>query len=268
MAIERLDNPGDVIWQACAADHLARYQFAAKYAPGRTVLDAGTGIGYGAALLSVHGASRVFGIDIDAKSIDIARTRFANANVTYLVGDCEILDAVEGQFELICSFENIEHLKRPENFLRRAAAKLSSEGLFICSTPDRASTPPFVNGKPANPYHVNEWYRDEFRELVSRHFRSVEMFVQVKTYAQAQRESLAEAVINHTDILREPFVRFLLKLGRILRLLGKRSYSRPLPDESRTAITESTSFPIVHEALATLYGTPLCHVVLCRTPIL
>jgi protein-L-isoaspartate O-methyltransferase len=45
--VERL-VPGEPEWAEFSAPHLARYLFAAEYARGRRVLDAGTGSGYGA----------------------------------------------------------------------------------------------------------------------------------------------------------------------------------------------------------------------------
>ena len=45
------------------AEHLARYQLAARLARGRTVLDAACGEGYGSATLAAAGAASVVGVD-------------------------------------------------------------------------------------------------------------------------------------------------------------------------------------------------------------
>ena len=47
--MERLPLPGTQEWAMHFADHVARYSFAAPYTLGKTIVDAGTGIGYGAA---------------------------------------------------------------------------------------------------------------------------------------------------------------------------------------------------------------------------
>src|SRR5690242_18745766 len=109
MAEERA-VPGTVEWAELGAPHLARYLFAVDYARGRRVLDAGTGSGYGAALLKMHGADSVRAIDIDAETIRQAEERFALEGVTFAVDDCETLAQTAGPFDLICNFENIEHL--------------------------------------------------------------------------------------------------------------------------------------------------------------
>ena len=264
MAVERLQTPGNDVWQSCYGDHLARYEFAARYAAGRKVLDAGTGIGYGALFLAHSGAEQVIGLDLDSVSVDSARTMFRAPNLSYVVGDCETLATVDGPFDLICNFENIKHLQRPEEFLRNAATRLTPNGLLLCSTPDRATTPPFKNGRPANPYHVHEWYREEFREMLGRHFGSVQMFVQVKSYAQARREEVAAVFASHAAIQSSFLVRGMLKVGRTLRLAGADCYPRPLKPGVDTGVGEPTSYPIVPEAVVPLYGTPMCHVAVCR----
>ena len=32
---------------------------------------------------------------------------------------------------------------------------------------DRSTTPPFVDGRPDNPFHRFDWYRDEFRGMLA-----------------------------------------------------------------------------------------------------
>src|SRR5512140_3162495 len=113
MAEERA-VPGDEAWFRSGPPHVARYLFAAAHAQGRRVLDAATGSGYGAHLLRVQGAAQVVGVDIDAAEIEQARQRFATEGVEYLADDCQQLDKVQGTFDVICSFETIEHVPQPD----------------------------------------------------------------------------------------------------------------------------------------------------------
>ena len=57
-----------------AAEHLARYEWAAALAPGRRVLDAGCGTGYGAHILAAAGAAHVTGVDTAGAVIEAARS--------------------------------------------------------------------------------------------------------------------------------------------------------------------------------------------------
>jgi glycosyltransferase involved in cell wall biosynthesis len=185
-------HPGSPDWAAVSGDHLARYLFAVSFARGKRVLDAGTGYGYGAAILRASGASEVLGVDIDPAVVASARAAHSSSGLSYLADDCERLDQVPGPFDLICSFENIEHLKDPRGFLRAAARRLGPDGILVCSTPDRAATPPFVDGRPANPFHVNEWSADEFAALLGESFGRIEMLAQVRSGAAEVRRATAE----------------------------------------------------------------------------
>lgn len=138
------------------------------------------------------GAAEVQAIDTDADSIAQARAQFAIKGLEFLMDDCEVLENVRGPFGIVCNFENIEHLRRPETFLARVAALLTDDGFMFCSSLERA-TSTWKDGRPENPYHVTEWYRCEFRDLLSQSFADVEMLVQVESLAALCRR---EAVAN------------------------------------------------------------------------
>ncbi|RIZ72125.1 MAG: class I SAM-dependent methyltransferase, partial [Methylococcales bacterium] len=55
-------------------------------------------------------------------------------------------------FDVIVSFETIEHLPNPEKYLSAVSKMLKADGAFIVSTPVR--TKGRLTDKPANPFHV------------------------------------------------------------------------------------------------------------------
>jgi len=193
MSVERA-VPGDASWPELAAPHLARYFFAADYARGRRVLDAGCGSGYGARILQVAGAAHVQALDLDPAAAAYAQAHYAGAGIEFLVDDCRELGRVTGPVDLICNFENIEHLQGPERFLAAAGRCLAPDGTLLVSSPDRAATPPFVDGRPRNPFHVHEWYAGEFAELLRSYFKVVEMRMQVESLASAARRDAVAAL--------------------------------------------------------------------------
>ena len=69
-------------------------------------------------------------------------------------------------FDAVVSFETIEHLIHPEVFLQELHSILKLGGMLIVSTPNRKVTNS-IKGKPANPFHLNEFYADEFSEILS-----------------------------------------------------------------------------------------------------
>jgi SAM-dependent methyltransferase len=260
MTVER-GEPGTPEWADLAAPHLARYLFAAGFANGRRVLDLGSGAGYGAAVLRSTGAAAVHGVDVDPEAVSQAQVRHGGPGVTFAVDDCQQLASSPGSWDVICCFEAIEHVPQPEELLVAAGRHLAPDSVLLVSTPDRASTAPFVHGRPRNRFHEHEWYRDEFLALVRRHFHDVELHVQVETAAaQARRDAVA--ALRQGLMASNPL--FVLAWRK---WPWRRRDERPWAKLAGLAAPGITDFPIVPAAVADVYGSPRFHVAVCRRPI-
>jgi SAM-dependent methyltransferase len=248
--------PGTETWARQAADH------ATDFVRARSVLDAGTGPGYGAALLAASGAGDVQAVDIDQPSIELAARTYRADGLRFFVDDCETLARVDGPLDVICSFENIEHLHHPDRFLEQAARLLTDDGVLLCSTPDKALTgKDWKDGKPANPYHINEWTIDEFREILARYFHEVEVRCQVTAFAFVRRRHGVEQLTAHLTYLWSNPVQ---RLGRVIaNIVGR---SRSWPDVSTLAVPSPSDFPIVPALVAAEFGEPWCHFAICKGP--
>lgn len=165
MEIERMVEPDS--W------HLRRYEFAASFAPGRSVLDAACGAGYGSHMLMAAGAKSVLGVDISAEAIEHASSVYGMPGIQFRVADCF---EVEGSFDLVVSFETIEHLRDAALWPQRIADLLAPGGLAIISTPYRQQGT--VDDVPRNPFHVVEWNSNEFLNLLVPAFSSVLLYFQ------------------------------------------------------------------------------------------
>jgi len=155
-------------------DHTARYAFSKAYVIGRIVLDAGCGVGYGADYLVQNGANFAVGLDISIKAIKIAKSRYKNANIDFIVADCAKLPFKNGAFEVILSFEVIEHLLDHEKFLFEVVRCLKDVGVFISSTPNKLISSP--NGeKSLSKWHVKEFSPDELHQVLLKYFQRIFM---------------------------------------------------------------------------------------------
>ena len=169
--------------------HLKRYAFARRFCSGKAVLDAACGVGYGTAFLA-EAARRVVGVDRDADAIEYARDRYARPNVDFVTQDLAALDFRDGEFDVVCSFETIEHLDEPERFLAHAARLLRPDGVLVVSTPrvDETTT------APANPFHRVELSSADFERLLGRHFADVEL------YGQHRLETRRHRLLRRADL--------------------------------------------------------------------
>lgn len=168
-------------------EHWHRYAFAAPLAAGRRVLDAACGEGYGSALLA-RTAATVLGVDLDAETIEHARGRYGNrcANLRFEHRDVRALEHLPAaEFDLIVSFETLEHLREHERLLDGFARLLAADGLLLISTPDktRYNAP---GGEP-NPFHLSELDRAEFERLLAACFPHYRLYGQKLMFVSALR---------------------------------------------------------------------------------
>jgi SAM-dependent methyltransferase len=164
-------------------EHWHRYVFAHEFAKAKRVLDAACGEGYGSALLAGTAAS-VIGIDIAENAIAHARARYGDqANLRFQRGDCTALEVPPGCFDLVVSFETLEHVQAQEALIAGFARALAPDGILIVSSPDK-HTYSEVSGF-RNEFHVREMYRDELLALLAPHFPHVRLYGQKLLFQSA-----------------------------------------------------------------------------------
>ena len=77
----------------------------------------------------------------------------------------------DSTFDVIVSFETIEHLPDDYRFLREVIRVLKPEGYFFISTPHNKK-----GLAPQNPFHYREYSWDGFYELLSQYFKEIRLF--------------------------------------------------------------------------------------------
>ena len=138
---------------------------------GSRVLDYGSGEGYGTAALANH-ATSVTGVDIDPAAIAHAQAKYeAILNISFEAITDHRLPYPDGSFDVITCFEVIEHVPDPNAVIAEIARLLSTNGVLLISTPNKAEYSDKNNYK--NEYHLKEFYIEEFRDFLNQHFTNV-----------------------------------------------------------------------------------------------
>lgn len=163
-----------------AVEHLHRYAYAARRADAVDVLDIACGEGYGSHMLASV-ARKVVGVDLCTQAIEHATQRYTATNLTFIAGSCAAIPCADHSFDLVVSFETIEHHDQHEEMMREIKRVLRPAGLLLISSPDRQ----VYSEKTGyiNPFHVKELSKQEFAALLQRHFTHVSMLDQGVTLA-------------------------------------------------------------------------------------
>jgi len=147
------------------------------------VLDVGCGDGYGCHYLAERSAAHVLGIDNDPEAIEFAQRRYRRNNLRFLLMDATKISLPPESVDAAISFEVIEHLANPREYLDGICRVLRQEGLLFISTPNRRFTERhYKKGKPRNPSHMREYYPDELQDLLRRFFVIERVYCQFRDY--------------------------------------------------------------------------------------
>jgi ubiquinone biosynthesis O-methyltransferase len=168
--------PGQVdpdLWN----EHLARYAFASRLCRHKRVLDMGCGAGYGTAELARYAWSAT-GIDLSQVAVEHAREHYNARNLRYLQASCTDLPFPAASFDLVISYEVIEHIPEWRKLIEEARRVLKPGGQFIVSTPNRLYYAESRKIAGPNPYHDHEFEFEEFRGELESLFPSVSLFLQ------------------------------------------------------------------------------------------
>lgn len=216
MAIERI-VPHTKEWEAYYANHIFRYQFAAnklKESNNIQLLDAACGVGYGSKYLSaqIPGIS-ITAIDRSLTSLAIAKKSFSDPAINFIEDDCHQLDEAGkfGPFDVIVSFETLEHLPKPLDFLRSCFTNLKTTGKLIVSTPNQLVSSPDNNLNWE--FHEKEYKAVELYNLLeSAGFINIQLFGQ-QFNIKGTIKNEVRADLNR--LWSNPFIR----LGRFLQTI-------------------------------------------------
>jgi len=151
--------PGDHAGLRMLDLHMRRYQTAMRYVPGKRVLDIACGTGYGSKMMKEAGATSVTGVDLSSLAVDFARQHYQVEGVEFREGNAEEFEAME-QYDVVTSFETLEHLPRPELFLANCRKWLKPGGQLLLSAP-------IGETRHIDVYHLHTFSRQDIFNMLS-----------------------------------------------------------------------------------------------------
>lgn len=155
-------------------EHVFRYDQVLKKAKrGITILDLACGTGYGAYMLSEIKENQVIGGDISDEALNIANSEYKQSNLSFQKLDGTALPFSDNYFDVITSFETIEHLSDYTKLVSEFHRVLKPGGKLFLSTPNSLITSP--DGNVKNPYHVQEFNPDELSNILKPVFSKVKL---------------------------------------------------------------------------------------------
>ena len=163
----------DPAWDEARRFEVARLLACVRPAP-RTILDIGCGCGFhDVALAESAGVERVDGFDYSRQSINKAEAHYPHPRVRRFVADLASFEA-ERPYDLVVSFQVIEHAPDAGAFLARAAALAVAGGTVAVVTPNWRRLDNRVRrllGMPPavlDPQHLREYAFADLDEYAAR----------------------------------------------------------------------------------------------------
>ena len=152
--------------------HRRAYEEAARLGHKKAVLDWGCNDGWGLEILAQQGCN-VSGLDVSPRALETARQR-VGPDIELILYDGTASGLPANHFDIVISFQCIEHIDDPGPYLEEIKHVLKPGGLAIFTTPN-ACIRLDPGMKPWNPFHVREFSASELEHVLSNHFNKVEV---------------------------------------------------------------------------------------------
>jgi SAM-dependent methyltransferase len=142
--------------------HEAAYLALLPHCAGATVLEAGCGEGYGAALIAGR-AARVLALDYDEPTVRHVTRRYPQVGTVR--GNLAFLPLRSSIVDVVANLQVLEHLWDQGGFLAECHRVLRPGGRLLVTTPNRLTFTP-DSDTPLNPYHTRELAPSELDSLL------------------------------------------------------------------------------------------------------
>lgn len=181
--------------------HIASYNFAKPFCTNKSVLELGCGSGYGSARIASV-AQHIEAVDVAEDAIEYANSKYAANNLRFSkIDPTQKIPFTDEQFDVVLSFQVIEHVLNDKAYLQEAQRLLKKGGVLLLITPDRKHRL-FPIQKPWNRWHIREYSKSQLENLVSK------FFIIQKSLCMSAQAPYPEIELNRyrtTKILTLPF---------------------------------------------------------------
>ena len=150
-----------------------RYIYTLNYIVGKDVLDIACGVGWGTYVMSKV-ASNVYGVDLSDTAINTAKKFYNQDNIKYYTNFLENCNILDSSIDIVTSFETLEHIDEPQLFLNEIFKVIKPNGILFISTPNGASFKKLRSQKPYNPFHVEEYEKQDILNMINEKWKVLE----------------------------------------------------------------------------------------------
>lgn len=155
------DNPG--VGNFVEFEHMYKDYLTAV--ENKTIVDVACGTGYGSKILAEK-ATKVYGYDIDAETIEFAKEHMAADNIEYAVANIKNLPIETGSIDVAVSIETFEHVTEIQQVINEIYRILKPNGFWFFTTPNAERYP---NHRVVK-WHVKHYTKIELYELMAKRF--------------------------------------------------------------------------------------------------
>jgi 2-polyprenyl-3-methyl-5-hydroxy-6-metoxy-1,4-benzoquinol methylase len=205
----------------CAIMHNSRYEWliGAVDVSNASILDFGCGSGYGAGFLAEKGA-RVLGLDISRAAIAYATKTFPQASFGVQdLTDSALPAKVSERFDIIVSFDVIEHVEKWWMFLQNIRGLMNQGGIAVVGCPNRVSH--FDFNPFWNRFHMQEFTPAQLEWVARTQFDDVTVLGQqfLDPDARARNTAPPLSAAHHVKeaLLQTPLRAPVRKMLRLVR---------------------------------------------------
>jgi 2-polyprenyl-3-methyl-5-hydroxy-6-metoxy-1,4-benzoquinol methylase len=171
---DKYGSSNPVVKRLMAGFHSTLDELLAHAAP-RSILDVGCGEGVLTEEWAERlGDGRVVGIDLDDPKLRAEWERRSRPNLDFRVEEATSLSFADGEFDVACAIEVLEHVPEPEATVAEMA-RVASRHLLV-SVPREPlwrglnlARGAYLRDLGNTPGHVNHWSKRAFVSLLSRH---------------------------------------------------------------------------------------------------